>query len=423
MEAVIKEAGGDRGKWYRLMNQHPDLKEMYFAKNPEKKATWAQDRKYAEFWQRFSRLADKGRWNEAWDSWDEAPEWLKQRYRTTSPAKWKAFEQSSRYSTYMGNWVALFEAGKNKEAMDYFWSLPAWARERYYDNHPGSRMSSGQGKAYVSTLNQVFDLIDAGNWDAAERIWNSAPAWLRKRYYANNPDSKLFRGKSSGGGGGITDGQYAQYTRMMGKWVDFLRDGNQAGADKYFRSMPKWAQDFYLARHPDKALLKETLKFQTLAEEYFGADKAHQEAILQNNPAFAKWLHQNDTTAERTNAILFVYSRLEDPWLKRIFREKYPDIFSKEAQGEAKKAQIQGILDEYPQFRPAWRRWRADIEATLAEAMKYEKARPRQGEGVDYSYVHKQPHGASMSAADVQKSIEEMILRNPAETGRNPAYE
>ena len=287
-------------------------------------------------------------------------------------------------------------------------------------------MNSGQGSAYVSTLNTVFGLIDKGDWDSAEKAWMAAPAWMRRRYYANNPSSTLFRGGkggSGGSGGGIPDAKYKLYIKEMGKWVDLMKNGEDAAADKFFRNMPKWMQDFYLARHPDQALLKENMKMQSLLEEYFLANKASQRAMLKNNPALAKWLMQNDAKAARTNALMFLYDRLpDDPWIKRVFREKYPEVFSKEAEGEAKKQAVWKTLEENPELVAPWQRWYADIIKTLTEAEKYIKARPKQLE-VDREDEKRRRHEGGKSAEETSEQIRSYVRQMQNLNKRQPNLE
>ena len=413
MEAAWKEAGDDPLKWHNILDRHQDLLADYFDRNPDKQLTWKQDGKYLKFWGRMGRLADKGQWDQYWDSWDSAPEWVRERFRANNRKGYREFVRKARYNHFMGKWIGLFDSHGTKAAMEYFNSLPAWAREQYYANHPGKSFSpnGGRGFEYVSMLNGMFDQIDAGNWDAAERLWNNAPAWMRRRYYANNPDSKLFRGGSGGGGGGISDSQYKVYIQRMKKWVNLLRDGKEKEAVKYFQSMPKWMQDFYIKNNPDKALLKEDLKMQTLLEDFFQADKAHQNAMLKNHPRLAKWLNENDTAGARRRAIEYLYSRLpDDPWLKRVYREKYPEIFSDEAVGKQKRRAVADTLADHPEFRGPWEEWLEDIYATLQEAMKYMQARPKSPE-VDHSYIRRSKHYKGRSAAEVSDEVDEYAQR------------
>jgi len=334
-------------------------------------------------------------------------------------------ERSSRYSGYMQTWIGLFDSQGSKAAYAYFDSLPAWAREQYYSNHPGRSFgpTSGRGAAYVGTLNSVFSLIDAGNWDAAEAAWNKAPAWMRRRYYANNPSSTLFKGGGGSGGGGIPDAQYKQYIGMMGKWVDLLKDGKDKAAMDYFRSLPKWAQDFYLKAHPEKELMKQDDKMLRILEDYFGANKASQQAMLENNPKLVKWLQENDTQGAWINAVTYTYQNLpDDPWLKRVFREKYPEIFSKEAAGKAAVKSVDETLRDNPQMQAGWEKWYADIMSTLEEALKWMHARPKSPE-VDHSYLRQAAGHEGRSAADVGEDVRTYQQRNAMLNKRMPKQE
>ena len=415
MEAVWEKAGDDPLKFHNILDRNKDLRALYFQRNPDKRLTWKQDGKYLEFWGRMGRLADKGRWDQYWDSWDAAPSWVQERFRESNPSKYRKFVQSARYSDYMGRWVGMFDTHGAQAAMEYFHSLPNWAKERYYENHPGKRFSAsgGRGFVYVGTLNQMFDQIDAGNWDRAEAIWNSAPAWVRRRYYANNPDSTLFRGQRSGGtggysrgsGGGISDAKYKQYVQGMKQWVNLLRDGKDDEAVRYFQSLPQWMQDFYVRNNPDKALIKEDMKMQALLQDYFLADRANQQAMLKNNPRLAKWLNENDTQTARRNAINYMYSQLpDDPWLKRVYREKYPEVFGKEAVGRQRRRAVLDTLNDHPEFRGAWEEWLEDIYSTLQEAMKYMTARPKSPE-VDHSRMRRRGY-RGMSAEEVSERVD-----------------
>jgi hypothetical protein len=430
MEAVGRKAGNDPLKWHKIMDRNRDLRGLYFEHNPDKAATWKQDGKYLEFWGRMSRLADRGRWDQYWDSWDAAPDWVKEKFKANSPKKFNEFMRSSRYSDFMGRWVSLFDTKGAGAAMDYFFSLPGWVRERYYDNHPGKRFSEygGRGSVYVSNLNTMFDMIDAGNWDGAERYWNSMPAWMRRRYYANNPNSTLFRGKRgsggySGSGGGLSDTKYKSYVRMMKKWVDLLRDGKEKEAGKYFRTLPKWAQDFYLKRHPDKALMKEDDKMLRMLQVYMGADKAAQKSMLENNPKLARWLQENDSKAAWQNAVQFVYSKLpKDPWLRRVFREKYPEIFGKEAAGKRARRDVADTLADHPEMRGPWEKWYEHIHMTLQEALKWMHARPKSLE-IDHSYQRQAVGHTGMSAEQTSESIRQYTERMPQLNTRLPRLE
>jgi hypothetical protein len=420
-EATDKKGNFDYLKWLNIIDKNKELKEMYFRKNPDKAATFQQDLDYAKFWKRFGRLAEQGRWDLAWETWDNAPAWLQDRMRSNNPEKFQSLEASSRYSGYMGKWVRMFDTHGTDAAMDYFHSLPNWVKERYYSNHPGKRMSSGMGTQYISMLDEMFGQIDNGDWDAAEKIWKSAPKWMRDMYRKNNPGSKLFTGKSGGTGGGLPDAQFKRYVKMMKKWVDLQKDGKDKAADAYFKSLPKWAQDFYLERHPDKSLLREDMAMQRLLAEYMGANKAHQQQMLEDSPRLARWLNENNAGAAWRNAVMYTYREIEDPWLKRVFREKYPEIFGAEARGERNIKSVMDTLEQNPEFSDAWLRWYRHIAASLEEALKYMNARPKDLKS-DHSLMKRASHHG-FSAEEVRKNQREYPRRMFQTNKRLPALE
>jgi hypothetical protein len=427
MAGVILKATGKDGDldpydFHRILDRHPDLLEQYLLKNPKKREHWEIQGEYLKMWDRFGRLADKGLWDQAWDAYDNAPAAVREYMAERFPKKFAKWEMDSRYSAYMGKWVSLFEQGRDQEAMAYFNGLPSWAKERYYSTHPGQQMTSGGGTQYVSNLNTIFSLIDKGDWDGAEKVWNSMPAWMRKRYYANNPDSTLFRGKG-GSGGGISDAKYKKYVGYMKKWADLQKDGKEGAANKYFKSLPKWVQDFHLRVNPDKALLKETLRMQTLVADFLAANKAHQQQMLIDSPALARWLNDNDAGAAWRNAVQYVYSTITDPWLKRVYREKYPEIFSDEAKGKAMTDDVMDTLEENPELANPWLKWYKHIATTLAEAMKYANARPGEFE-MDHSRVRRRGsshHG--MSAEELSEMVEKRTGRTLSVNKRMPRPE
>jgi hypothetical protein len=425
-KATDKNGNFDPWEWHRILDRHEDLRDSYLLKNPKKRETWEVHGEYLKMWDRFGRLADAGLWEQAYAAYDNASPAVKEYMREHMPKKFAKWERDSRYNAMMGHWTGLFDQGRGKEAMAYFNSLPNWAKERYYSNHKGTALNSGTGSQYVQNLNTVFSLIDKGDWDAAERAWNAMPAWQRKRYYANNPDSTLFRGKGGSGGssgGGMPDAKYKKYIGHMTKWVDLLKDGREEEAKKYFASLPAWVKEQYTKTHPDKALLKESLRMQTLVEDYLLANKAHQQQMLEDSPALARWLNDNDAGAAWRNAVQYAYTQLpDDPWLKRVYREKYPEIFSDEAVGQAKIDDVMETLGEHPELAQPWLKWYKHIAASLAEAMKYMSPRPKE------FHVERAPrkpggHHGGMSADEVGQRVEKWLRSSRTVNKRLPMPE
>jgi hypothetical protein len=209
------------------------------------------------------------------------------------------------------------------------------------------------------------------------------------------------------------------YMKAMEKWVGLLQDGQDGKAQKYFDGLPAWMKDLYLTNNPDKKFQQENDRMFSLAAEYFNADRATQREILGRNPGLRRWLAENDTGAARANAIRYAYMTLEDPWLKRVYREKYPEVFSVEAKGAQKRRDVAATLEKYPELVSEWLRWYEDLGLSLSEANKYMRARPRMMEQ-DYSAMRGQETLRGRSAADVagqatgsSTRIPNIMLRNP----------
>lgn len=435
MRGVGERAVDDKGefnvnKWWRIIDRNKDLRSEYLEREGLSGEEWRKKGRLYEFHDQWSRAAEKGQWDKAWKLYENLGEGTKEYWKEQNPKGFNERLKSYEYSNAMGRWVAYFERGDSAGAMRYFYSLPQWMRDRYYANNPGKRLSQGQSSGYIQMLDRMFDQIDAGNWDAAERIWRAAPAYMRSQYYANNPNSTLFRGsgasrsggsyRGGGGGGGISDARFRTYIKSMKTWVNLLKDGKDAEAKAYFNGLEQWKKDFYWQNNPDKKFQMQNDKMFALAAEYFVAEPAAQRAMLRRNPGLRRWLNENDTGAARKNAIRFAYQKLpDDPWLKRVYREKYPEVFSDEAKGKAKREAVFDILEKYPEFMDEWMRWYEDIAKTMVEALAYMNPRPRQLEQ-DYSAMRGERTRRGLSAAEVAEQVGKSVARTPRYTVRAP---
>jgi hypothetical protein len=103
--------------------------------------------------------------------------------------------------------------------------------------------------------------------------------------------------------------------------------------------------------------------------------------------------------------ILAAYEALDpgDQWLKRIYREKYPEIFSDEAAGLETLNKVYGRLEEHPDMLPGFEKWVAAIWASYAENLKHTKNPPKPLEAKRPPRMNKRPDiHAGMSAAWVR---------------------
>jgi hypothetical protein len=478
MESGRKEAA------FTMYNNMPAwVRKLYFDKHPEKKREWEQNKAYGDWWDRFHRLMDSGRRQEAFAMYNDMPDWVRSIYRKNNP-DWKAkghkngeygaymqrwvkfFERddvaggmayfktlpqwvqdryfkthpgkrqkwarAEEYVGYMGEWVSLLEKDRFDEASRYFDNLPQWVKERYYQNHPdrrGGSQNNARFRQYGKAMGNWVALLEAKQWDDAERYFKSLPEWIRAQYYKNNPNG-AYRGGNNRphGGSGMSDARFRAYTAAMGewvahfergdyegasqyfanlptwmkeqywknhpesrreqaenreyidamaKWVALYREGNEADAEAFFRSLPQWIQKRYLAKHPDKALLGESLEMVALITEYFQGDEAHKAAFAAQHPEVLAWVNSHSGESQRLSILLTVYKQLpEDEWIRRSFREMYPEVFSAEARGERRAiskwetAAKWGMTEEMA-------KWMEALSLSAQEAMKYSIKPPK----------------------------------------------
>ena len=72
-------------------------------------------------------------------------------------------------------------------------------------------------------------------------------------------------------------------------------------------------------------------------------------------------------------AILNAYKQIpkSEPWLRRLFREQHPEIFSQEAIGKAKLRRVYDRLASHPDVLPEFEAWVKTIWATYEEMLKH----------------------------------------------------
>jgi hypothetical protein len=180
----------------------------------------------------------------------------------------------------------------------------------------------------------------------------------------------------------------------MGKWVGLLKKGDEEGAKAYFNSMPKAFRDRYYAKHPEQKL-RNNVKMVGQLADYFTADDASRAEYLRANPQFAKWLKTQGTSAAyRRVMITTAYQAIpkEEAWLRRVFREKYPEVFSKEAAGQATLKSVYASLSAHPDMIPSFQKWLAAIWASYAENAKHTKAPPKP---IEWDHSPQRSHGVN----------------------------
>jgi hypothetical protein len=109
-----------------------------------------------------------------------------------------------------------------------------------------------------------------------------------------------------------------------------------------------------------------------------------------------RFLAQDGDTARFT--LLEAYRNIpkEEAWLRRMFREQHPEVFSQEAIGERKLKRVFDALASHPEVLPEFEQWVQTIWRTYEEMLMKGKARPLS------SYFHTD---RKVPARDFSKSL------------------
>ena len=175
------------------------------------------------------------------------------------------------------------------------------------------------------------------------------------------------------------DGQ--AYYATIGGWVELLKAKDYVAADRYFRAMPDWMKEKYYAKHPDQRA-KAELDSEALRRgaEYFLAQGDDKLAILAKFPQLRQWLLDNggDEGAMR-GLVQSMYRAIpsSEPWLKRTFRERFPEIFSQEAAGERRLEGVARDLAANPDMLPFFERALKLQSSLFLEQLKHSKTPPK----------------------------------------------
>lgn len=323
--ATLYAKGGDKfgefdgAKFFKYMQDHPDLREKYFDNNPGKKAEWAASAVYVE-----------------------------------------GMKAAIAYAKLGGS----FDPGRFVEFLKSRPKLLA----AYFARNPGKKEQWAANDAYIKHISVWGKLASAGRWDEANAVWERLPQWVKDRYYAKHPEKRK------------RAAQTVEYLGYMKKWVSLFQSGNKEGAMKFFNSLPRWVRERYYEKHPEKRVEFETnAKMFEKLRNYFASDPANQAQYLKDNPDLQRWLAKNASSqSAKRMAILAAYRAIpkEEAWLRRVFREKYPEIFSQEAAGKRRMRSVYDSLVRHPEFSDEFEQWVKAIWDSYAEMLKHE-ARPR----------------------------------------------
>jgi hypothetical protein len=396
---------------YRMYGNMPAwVRRRYMQNNPDAGRRSEQSGRYSAYMQRWIKHFDRGDVEGGMNYFHNLPKWVQDRYFASHPGKRDHWARTEQYSNHMQQWINLIEKGNWDRSNAYFWSMPKWIRDRYFQNNPDSGMrrtrdggghqqpsrggNNSRGRDYYNALGGWVNLLKAKKWDEARQYFDSLPEWMQRAYYKNHPENR-----PSNRGNYKPSPQDAEYSRLMGQWVEFYKAGDNTGAEAFFRTLPEWAQERYLRKHPDKIMLGEDMDMVVKLRDYFGADAAHQAQMVAQFPELLEWVNNHSATGQRISILMYLYDQLpDDEWLKRSFREKYPEVFSEEAQGERR---AQAKWDEAGELglQEEMMAWMKNIAATSEAAARYSQKPPKQMQMVHPRRRRK--HTNTYSAADL----------------------
>lgn len=322
MKAVIAKAkaSGNFGRTFvQELKKNPELLAEYFRRNPGKREEWATTDEYIRQISKYGQLAKAGKFAEAGRYFDRLPDWVKARYYAKHPERRQRAQQNLVYMDWMGRWVAHYKRRDYEGGAEFFKSMPAWVQQRYLAKHPEGVGGGGKG-------------------------------------FGNSP-----------------------YAKAMGQWVKLHEQGKKEEAKAFFDAMPKAFRDRYYSTHPEEKLRDDIKRTGQLGQYFAGSDAARVQ-YLKDNPEFAKWLaKQGKDSDTRRMLIMAGYRALpkDNAWLRRVYRQQYPEVFSVEAVGERSLKKTYNFLAEHSDMLPEFEKWLDAVWASYASMVKNTGTRPK----------------------------------------------
>lgn len=288
------------------------------------------------------------------------------RYRDSlSPDDRKKYDEEQKYFQALG--YAAETAKSGKEFYDILRSKGYL--DDYFRKNPDKAAAYREGRAYFNYMKTWVGFLERDQFDAAKRYWDRLPDWVKNRYFKAHPEKrgKAFRGSA--------------YYNYMGGWVKLLKAKDYVAAKKYWDALPAWVRERYYSNHPDQRAKNElSNEILRMGAEYFLAEGDDKLAILRKYPQLRDFLKRyGGREAEFRGLIMAIYRSIpkEDAWLKRKFEERYPEIFSDEAEGERRLRRVAEFIAAHPGFADEYEAaLKANYEA-YAEQLKHEKQPPK----------------------------------------------
>jgi hypothetical protein len=344
----------------------------YARATPEEKKQMKQDEWYFDTLKSISSKATDGR---SWYALAQANPAFMQEYWRRNPQKKAEYDANQEYIRWIGSWARALQANNFDGAQQVWDQMPAWAKERYFLKHPDSGMRDGMGGSGGSTAVQYN-----GQWFKSPESRDRYIAFVEgggKPGAFVEQDGQFF--KSADSRDRFLAGQ--AYFASISRWVGLLKSGNFAAADKHFRSMPAWMKEKYYERHPDQRA-KNDLDMDALRRgaEYFLASGDDKLKVLADNPQLRAWLKEHGGDEEAFRGLINAMYRAipsSEPWLKRTFREKFPEIFSQEALGDRRLRSVATELATHPEMLPFYEKALKLQSQLFQEQLKHSKVQPK----------------------------------------------
>jgi len=173
----------------------------------------------------------------------------------------------------------------------------------------------------------------------------------------------------------------ASYFAAISTWAAMLREKDYVQADSYFHALPAWIKERYWTKHPDQRAQGE-LSNQLLrgGAEYFLASDGDKLKVLEKYPQLREWLQKwgGDEAAMR-GLIMAMYRAIPstEAWLKRTFRERFPDVFGVKELGARRVQSVLTRLARNPEMQPFYDRAFALQSLLYTEQLKRSKVPPK----------------------------------------------
>jgi len=115
-------------------------------------------------------------------------------------------------------------------------------------------------------------------------------------------------------------------------------------------------------------------------DAYFALPMEKQADFLLLNPDIAQYLANASSDDQRYRFAVLNGLRAipkDEPWLRRVYQEKYPDVFDPVKTGEYRQRKTYAKLAEHPELAEDYEKYFNAVYATYAESLKHHGVKPR----------------------------------------------